>query len=67
MARKAGDATAEASSTLAEKSRSWAAGVRDSLGSAGGGAGTATATAEAPSAPEADVDRSADAGDPPPA
>ena len=59
----AGDTTADASATLAERSRSWAASVRESLRTEGGGqgesaAGTATATAE---------DVMADAGDPPPA
>lgn len=32
LAHKAGEATAEASSRLAEKSRAWAAGTRESLG-----------------------------------
>ena len=68
VARKAGEATADASSSLAEKSRTWAAGVRDSLGAAGAAGATATATADAPpSAPDADVADGADAGDPPPA
>ena len=35
-ARRAGEATAEASSKLAEKSRSWAAGLRASLGGVAG-------------------------------
>jgi hypothetical protein len=52
IARKAGDATSDASGRLAERSRIWAAEMRSTIAGEPGGS-TATATAEAPAPPAA--------------
>jgi hypothetical protein len=76
LAKKAGDATADASGKLAERSRTWAAEVRAAMpGSehedAAGGAPTATVTETETAVPPADIQPAATNGssstEPPPA
>jgi hypothetical protein len=53
--KRAGEATAEASGKLAERSRTWAADLRTSQGGTGAAGATATSEAEAPPAASTDT------------